>query len=151
LLWDELTVTIPAAGDPYRMAEEIRTLVERETDPDSAEASQDWERVTSKYGARSFSARPAVNLRPGVNGLEVAVRYITRAPQRKRHEVQIIPGNCGSVVRGKPAGHGLGPATSICVGIVTIGLRNLPMRAAPFRAGTRLVLLMLVRVYAIDR
>jgi small-conductance mechanosensitive channel len=81
-LWDELTVTIPAAGEPYRMAEEIRTLVERETDADSAQAAQDWERVTSQYGARTFSARPAVNLRPGVNGLEVAVRYITRAPER---------------------------------------------------------------------
>jgi len=81
-LWDELQVTLPAAGDPYGMAEEIRKLVERETAADSAQAAQDWERVTSRYGARSFSAKPAVNLRPIVNGLEVVVRYITRAPQR---------------------------------------------------------------------
>ena len=27
-------------------------------------------------------AGPAVNLRPGANGLEVVVRYITRAPRR---------------------------------------------------------------------
>jgi small-conductance mechanosensitive channel len=81
-LWDELAVTLPAGGDPYGMAEEIRKLVERETDADSAQAAQDWERVASRYGARSFTARPAVNLRPSVNGLEVAVRYITRAPQR---------------------------------------------------------------------
>jgi len=81
-LWDELEVTLPAGGDPYRTAEEIGKLVERETEADSAEAAQDWERVTKQYGARSFSAKPAVNLRPGVNGLEVVVRYITRAPQR---------------------------------------------------------------------
>src|SRR4029079_4725099 len=81
-LWDELQVTLPAAGDPYGMAEEIRKLVERETAADSAQAAQDWERGTSRYGARSFSAKPAVNLRPIVNGLEVVVRYITRAPQR---------------------------------------------------------------------
>jgi hypothetical protein len=81
-LWDELEVTLPAGGDPYRTAEEIGKLVERETEADSAQASEDWERVTKQYGARSFSAKPAVNLRPAVNGLEVVVRYITRAPQR---------------------------------------------------------------------
>jgi small-conductance mechanosensitive channel len=81
-LWDELQVTLPASGDPYLMAEEIRKVVERETESDSAQAALDWERVTSKLGARSFSAKPAVNLRPSINGLEVAVRYITRAPQR---------------------------------------------------------------------
>ena len=81
-LWDELEVTLPAGGDPYRTAEEIGKLVERETEADSAEAAQDWERVTKQYGARSFSAKPAVNLRPTGGGLEVVVRYITRAPQR---------------------------------------------------------------------
>ena len=81
-LWDELEVTLPGTGDPYGMAEEIRKLVERETEADSAQATQDWERVTSHYGVRDFSAKPAVSLRPIVNGLEVVVRYITRAPQR---------------------------------------------------------------------
>ena len=81
-LWDELEVTLPAAGDPYLIAQEIQKLVENETAADSAEAAQDWERVTSRYGARSFSPKPAVNLRPSINGLEVVVRYITRAPQR---------------------------------------------------------------------
>ncbi len=81
-LWDELQVTLPATGDPYLMAEEIRKLVERETEADAAQATQDWERVTTQYGARDFSAKPAVNLRPSVHGLEVGVRYITRAPQR---------------------------------------------------------------------
>jgi small-conductance mechanosensitive channel len=81
-LWDELQVTLPAGGDPYLMAEEIRKLVERETEADAAQATQDWERVTTQYGAHDFSAKPAVNLRPTVHGLEVGVRYITRAPQR---------------------------------------------------------------------
>jgi small-conductance mechanosensitive channel len=81
-LWDELQVTLPAAGDPYRMAEQIRLTVERETEAASAEAAQDWERVTHQYGVTQFSAKPAVDLRPGINGLEVVVRYITRAPLR---------------------------------------------------------------------
>ena len=49
---------------------------------DATAAQQDWERVTHQYGMRSFSAKPAVDLRPSVNGLNVIVRYITRAPQR---------------------------------------------------------------------
>ena len=81
-LWDELEVTLPAAGDPYLLAQEISKLVETATETDSVQAAQDWEHVTSRYGARSFSAKPAVSLRPSVNGLEVMVRYITRAPQR---------------------------------------------------------------------
>ena len=81
-LWDELQVTLPSGGDPNGTVEEIRKLVERETDPDAAQATEDWERVTKQYGVRSFSAKPSVNLRPTVNGLEVVVQYITRAPQR---------------------------------------------------------------------
>ncbi|PYT10744.1 MAG: mechanosensitive ion channel protein MscS [Acidobacteria bacterium] len=81
-LWDELRLTLPTTGDPYETAEKIREIVERETQADAAEAAKDWQRVTHQYGARDFSAGPAVNLRPAVNGLEVVVRYITRAPQR---------------------------------------------------------------------
>jgi small-conductance mechanosensitive channel len=81
-LWDEIQLTIPSAGDPYEMAQKIREIVERETQADAGEAAKDWQRVTQQYGAREFSAGPAVSLRPGANGLEVLVRYITRAPQR---------------------------------------------------------------------
>jgi small-conductance mechanosensitive channel len=81
-LWDELQVTVPAAGDPYETAAQIRRIVERETEADAQVAGQDWERITRQYGTRAFSARPAVDLRPGVTGLEVHVRYITRGPQR---------------------------------------------------------------------
>jgi small-conductance mechanosensitive channel len=81
-LWDELQVTLPTAGDPYQIAQEIRQLVERETQADAKQAEQDWERVTKQYGARAFAATPSVDLRPSINGLEVAVRYITRAPER---------------------------------------------------------------------
>jgi small-conductance mechanosensitive channel len=81
-LWDEINLTVPSEGDPYEMAQKIREIVERETQVDAAEAAKDWQRVTQQYGAREFSAGPAVGLRPAANGLEVVVRYITRAPQR---------------------------------------------------------------------
>jgi small-conductance mechanosensitive channel len=81
-LWDELEVTVPGTGDAYLLAEEIRKLVEHETEVDFAQAAKDWERITSRYGDRSFSAKPTVNLRPTGNGLKIVVRYITHAPQR---------------------------------------------------------------------
>jgi small-conductance mechanosensitive channel len=81
-LWDELKVTLPPTGDPYAIAMQIRDIVDRETASDSAKAQQDWERVTNQYGTRPFSAKPAIDLKPAVNGLEVTVRYITRAPER---------------------------------------------------------------------
>ena len=81
-LWDQLVVTLPSTADPYKIAEQIVELVGRETESDARQAEQDWRRVTAQYGVREFSAKPALELRPGAAGLEVAVRYITRAPQR---------------------------------------------------------------------
>jgi small-conductance mechanosensitive channel len=81
-LWDELQVGIPAGSDAYAIARRIREVVEHETEADAQLAEQDWERITKQYGTQAFSAKPAVDLRPGHNGLEVQVRYITRGPQR---------------------------------------------------------------------
>ena len=81
-LWDELQVSLPATADPYRLSQRIRELVERATEKDAHEAEQDWQRVTHDESVRPFSAKPLVDLRPSVNGLDVIVRYITHAPQR---------------------------------------------------------------------
>ncbi len=81
-LWDELQIPLPMQGDPYQAAEQIRQIVEQETKNDSVEAEHDWERVTSEYGVTSFSAKPAIHLRPSAAGLDAVVRYITRAPLR---------------------------------------------------------------------
>ena len=81
-LWDELRLTLPATGDAYHLAMQIRERVEQETEADSSAAEQDWERVTRQYGSRPFSAKPAVDLRPSANGLDVIVRYVTHAPER---------------------------------------------------------------------
>jgi len=81
-LWDQLQITVPSSGDGYRLADQITDVVSRETEAEVHQAEQDWQRVTSQYGIQEFSAKPAVELRPAGGGLEVVVRYITRAPQR---------------------------------------------------------------------
>ncbi len=80
-LWDELQVTLSDA-EPYRLAEQIRQTVERVTEDDAKLAEQEWERVTHQYGTRTFSAKPTADLRPASSGLQVNIRYITRAPLR---------------------------------------------------------------------
>jgi small-conductance mechanosensitive channel len=96
-LWDELQVTLPLSGDPYQMALAIRERVEKETEADAREAEKEWERVTHQYGTRPFSARPEVDLRPSVNGLEILVRYITRAPQRYEVKSRLLEAVVGLV------------------------------------------------------
>jgi small-conductance mechanosensitive channel len=82
-LWDELIVSLPGSGDPYKLAQRILETVQRETETDAGLAEKDWQRATHKYGTRPFSAKPAVDLRPAAGqSLDVHVRYITRAPQR---------------------------------------------------------------------
>jgi len=89
-LWDELQITLPAQVDPYQTAEQIRGIVEHQTEGDAAEAAKDWQNVTRKYGARQFSAAPYVSLRPGGGGLTVVVRYITHAPKRNAVKAKIF-------------------------------------------------------------
>jgi small-conductance mechanosensitive channel len=81
-LWDELQMTLPSTGDAYHMALLIRQKVELETEADAREAESDWQKVQSQSGARAFSAKPLVDLRPSGSGLDVIVRYVTRAPER---------------------------------------------------------------------
>ena len=81
-LWDELQVLIPAQDNPYPMIDAIQKLVSRETEANAQMAEQELQRATSRQRVRSFSAEPAINLRPTSAGVEVHIRYITRAHER---------------------------------------------------------------------
>lgn len=81
-LWDELQYTVPADRDPYALIEAIQQTVAKETQASVREAEEEWQRVTQRYRVRSVSAAPAVNLRPTPSGVEVHIRYITRAHER---------------------------------------------------------------------
>jgi len=81
-LWDELHMVIPSDQDPYPLLEAIQKTVTKETEANARAAEQEWQRATSHYRVRAVSAAPAVNLQPTAAGLEVRVRYITRAHER---------------------------------------------------------------------
>ncbi|HEX9082442.1 MAG TPA: hypothetical protein VF768_09185, partial [Holophagaceae bacterium] len=85
-MWDELNVLIPPGQDPYPVIDGIQKLVAQETETNARQAEEEWKRTTTKYRVQAFSAQPGINVRPTSNGIEVRVRYITRAYQR--HEDQ---------------------------------------------------------------
>ena len=105
-LWDELQVAIPRTSNPYPQVEKIRAIVAKATESSTQLAEREWQRVANRYGTKSFSAEPTVNLKPTDNGVIAIVRYIARADERSttryslNHEIvkllhsgeEIVPG-----------------------------------------------------------
>ncbi len=81
-LWDELQITVPSDQDPYPLIEAIQKTVTKETEANAKVAEQEWERADSHYKVRAVSPSPAVNLRPTPTGVEIHIRYVTRAQER---------------------------------------------------------------------
>ena len=81
-MWDELEITVPFNQDPYPLLDAIQKTVAKETETNAEMAAKEWESATSHYKVRAVSATPEVNLRPTAAGVEVHVRYITRAQER---------------------------------------------------------------------
>ncbi|MCU1330083.1 MAG: MscS Mechanosensitive ion channel [Bryobacterales bacterium] len=76
-MWDEIRVSIPAGRDASSTIEHVRAQVLKETLKDAREAEQEWKKVS-----RHFAAEPAVDIRPGSSGIDMVVRYVTRAGDR---------------------------------------------------------------------
>jgi len=81
-LWDELEIMVPSNQDPYPIIDAIQKMVTKETEANARMAEQEWKGATTRYRVQSVSAIPAINLRPTTAGVEVHVRYITRANER---------------------------------------------------------------------
>ncbi len=82
-LWDELQVVLPAGRDPYPMVDAIQKIVLEATAETAKQAEKEWQGVTrSRDTAHTLTAAPAINVKPVVGGVEIAVRYITRANER---------------------------------------------------------------------
>ncbi len=81
-LWDEIEVLVPAAEDPYRVLNAVQERVMAETQENVRQAEDEWKRVARSHALQSFSAAPAINVKPTNAGVNITVRYITRAQQR---------------------------------------------------------------------
>ncbi len=81
-MWDEITVNVPAGADSYKVVDAIQSAVVKETAKDTKQAEDELRNVTKQHGLSQFSAAPSVDLRPASSGVDVLVRYVTRAGER---------------------------------------------------------------------
>jgi small-conductance mechanosensitive channel len=81
-MWDEIKVSIPPGTDVHPLLKEIYEATVKTTEEDAKMAEMEWKRVTREEGRPQFSAMPSVNLRPEGTGVNILIRYITRAGVR---------------------------------------------------------------------
>ncbi len=81
-LWDELRIVLPAGRDPSPLVDAIHKKVSEATRETSQQAEAEWRKATNSRELSGLSAAPAMSIKPVVGGIEVAVRYITRASER---------------------------------------------------------------------
>jgi len=81
-LWDEVEIMVPASQNPYPVIDAIQKMVAKQTADNVHAAEQEWQKAATRYRAQPVSAAPEISLRPTTSGIEVHVRYITRAGER---------------------------------------------------------------------
>jgi small-conductance mechanosensitive channel len=81
-MWDEMSISIPASAETYAKVALINQAVLEETQQDARLAEEEWRRVPRKNGLSHASASASVNLRPAGAGVDLLVRYVTRAADR---------------------------------------------------------------------
>ena len=81
-MWDEIKVTVPPGTDIHALIKGIYEATVKATEADAKMAGAEWKRVTHEEGSPKFSAMPSVNLRPAGAGVDIVIRYITRAGVR---------------------------------------------------------------------
>jgi small-conductance mechanosensitive channel/ubiquitin len=88
-LWDELQITVPTGQDPYPIVTAIQKKVLEATSEGAKQAETEWKTAAKSREMKSSSAVPAVNIKPVIGGIEISVRYITRANERYQLRAQL--------------------------------------------------------------
>jgi len=81
-MWDEIKVNVPPGTSIHPLLKGIYEATVKTTEADAQMAEAEWKRVTHEEGSPYFSAMPSVNLRPAGAGVDIVIRYITRAGVR---------------------------------------------------------------------
>ena len=80
-LWDELQIVVPVGQDPYPIVDAIQKKVVEATAEGAQQAEKEW-KGTARSREMSSQTAPAINIKPVIGGIEIGVRYITRANER---------------------------------------------------------------------
>ena len=81
-MWDEISVHVPEGDDANKIIQAIHDAVLKETEKDAKLAESEWKSSPKQHGLSQFSAQPSVDMRPAASGIDVIVRYVTRAGDR---------------------------------------------------------------------
>ncbi len=109
-LWDEVLVLVPYERDPHVIADAIHREVMAATEQTAREAEVEWRRALRSQRETTFSAEPGIIIRPAVGGVEVVVRYLTRASDRFKLRTRLYQ-TAVQMLSGRPAPERL-PATT---------------------------------------
>lgn len=81
-LWDEVLVLVPYERDANPIAQTLYNEVLEATTDSSKQAEQEWKSNARTRRGAQITATPGLSIRPAVGGVEVALRYVTRASER---------------------------------------------------------------------
>jgi small-conductance mechanosensitive channel len=107
-LWDELQVVLPTGQDPYPIIDAIQKKVLEATSEGARQAEQEWKTAARSRDMSALSAAPAINVKPVIGGVEIAVRYITRANERYQLRAKLYQ-TAVDLLGGKNAAHAGAP------------------------------------------
>ena len=89
-MWDEIKVGVPPGTSIHPLLKGIYDATVKTTEADAKMAEAEWKRVTHEEGSPQFSAMPSVNLRPAGAGVDIVIRYTTRAGVRVETRNQLF-------------------------------------------------------------
>jgi small-conductance mechanosensitive channel len=81
-LWDELQIVLPSGKDPYPIIDAFQKKVSEATSKSAPQAEQEWQSAARSRDMSALTAAPAINVKPVIGGVEISVRYVTRASER---------------------------------------------------------------------
>ena len=81
-MWDEISVSLPQSVETYAKVALIHKAVAEETEEDARAAEQEWKRAPRQSGMGQVSASSSVDMRPAGAGVDILIRYVTRASDR---------------------------------------------------------------------
>jgi small-conductance mechanosensitive channel len=85
-LWDEIEAQVPENADPYATGEALQKIAAEETAANAKLAETEWNSLTPSSEKHALSATPSLSVRPTATGVNIVLRYLTRA--NERHEVR---------------------------------------------------------------
>jgi small-conductance mechanosensitive channel len=102
-LWDELQIVVPVGQDPYPIVDAIQKKVVEATGTSALQAEKEWKGTARSREMSSLSAAPAINIKPIIGGIEIAVRYITRANERYQLRAKLYESAVGLLGQKSPS------------------------------------------------